>query len=246
MAKESGLGARYFVDGYDLSNDTNSLGNISKVLNPILMTGIDKEAIERLAGQLTGEISWVSYFNPTNAHTALKGKPRTDRIGMYYHRAALGTPVAAMVAKQINYDPGRDNAGVLNFNIQMLSNAWWLDWCKALTAGRRVDTVDTNGTGVDFSAGASFGLQAYLEVFAISGGNAVFTLEQSSDNGVGDAWTPVTGGTFATVAAAPASERIQTARNQAVERYLRVVTTGTFTSVDFAVAAVINGADYTI
>lgn len=240
MAKESGLGARYFVDGVNLSNDTNSLSTISKALAPILMTGIDKEAIERLAGQLTGEISWVSYFNPTNAHPTLKTHPRIDRVLSYWHRALIGSPVASMTAKQINYDAVRDTAGVLNFNIQALSNAWWLDWGTAVTASDRTEVVDTLGTGVDFGAGFAFGLQAYLHVSALAGGDFTATLQHSSDNGVGDPFTDIPGGAFTVVAAAPAGQRIATARTEAIERYVRINSTGTFTSVTFNAAVTVN------
>src|SRR5688500_19504871 len=89
MAKETGLGANFYLDGYDLSGDTGSLESISKALNPIPMTGIDKLGHERKAGQLTGKIDWTSFFNPTNAHPPLKLVPRTDRIASYWHRATL-------------------------------------------------------------------------------------------------------------------------------------------------------------
>jgi hypothetical protein len=146
-----------------------------------------------------------------------------------------------MVAKQINYDPKRGNDGSFTGEVQALANAWWLDWGLALTAGIRVDTDDTSGTGVDFGAGASFGLQAYLHVFALTGTDITVKLQQSSDNGVGDAWADVTGGGFTAVTSVPdAGQRIETSRTQAVERYLRVVTSGAFTSASFAVSAVIN------
>jgi hypothetical protein len=246
LAKQSGLGANFYVGGYDLSGDTNSVGKIERAASPIEMTGIDKSAIERLAGQLTGEIDWTSYFNPTNAHPALSPLPRTDRVATYFHRAQLAVPAANMVAKQTTYNPKREESGELTLDVVALSNAWWLDWGLTLTAGKRTDTVATNGTGVDFTAPFAFGLQAYLHVFAFTGTNCTIKLQGSSDNGVGDAYADITGGAFTVVTGAHVDERIQTSRTLAVERYMRVVTTGTFSSIQFAVSATVNQADYTI
>lgn len=239
MAKETGLGANFYLDGYDLSGDTGSLESISKALNPIAQTGIDKLAYERQAGQLTGKIDWTSFFNPTNAHPPLRLLPRTDRVACYWHRPLLGAPVASMVCKQTDYAGTRDEAGALTFKVATLSNAWWLDWGLGLTVGKRTDGAGANGTGVDFSAGFAFGLQAYLQVFAFTGTSVTVKLQQSSDNGVGDAFTDVTGGAF-TLVTGQTAERIATSRTQSVERYLRVVTTGTFSNLVFAVNATVN------
>jgi hypothetical protein len=86
-----------------------------------------------------------------------------------------------------------------------------------------------------------FGLQAYLHVFAVVGTSVTVKLQESSDNS-GDAYADVTGGGFTavTAVAGTGSQRIQTSRTQTIERYLRVVTTGTFSSATFAVAVVRN------
>lgn len=246
MAKESGLGANFYLDGIDLSGDTGSLESISKALNPIPQTGIDKLAYERKAGQLTASIDWTSYFNPTNAHPELSDIPRADRIASYWHRPLLGAPVASMVCKQVDYAPTRPADGSLTVKVNTLSNAWWLDWGLGLTVGKRTDTGAANGSGVDFTTAGVFGLQAYLHVFEFVGTDATITLQQSSDNAVGDPFAAVTGGAFTVVTAAPTKERIQTARDQAVERWLRVVTTGTFSSLVFAVHVTVNRTEYTI
>jgi hypothetical protein len=246
MAKASGLGANLYIDGVDVSSDTGSVNTISKSLSPLLLTGIDKEANERIAGKLDGRIAGQFWYNPTGAHPTLSDLPRTDSILSYFHRASLNTPVANLVSKRHTYDATRGDDGSLTFDVEALANAYWLDWARSLTAGKRTDGSATNGTGVDFSAGANFGLQAYLHVFAFTGTSVTITLQQSSDNGAGDAFANVTGGSFTVVTAAPFSQRIATARNQAVERYLRVVTTGTFSNAVFAVSAVINRTNLSI
>lgn len=250
MAKETGLGAGYFLDGVDLSGDTRSMESISKSIGLIEQTGIDKYAYERQAGQLNGAIDWTTYFNPTNAHLTLEDLPRGNRNLMYMHKqSVLGTPTAFLSAKQLNYDPDRSADGSLTAGVASLSDTYWLDWGLSLTQGKRSDTGATNGTGVDFAnygMPASFGFQAMLQVFSFTGTSITFTIQSSSDNGAGDAFAAVTGGAFTVVSSAPTSERIQTGRTQAVERYLRVATTGTFSQCTFAVAVAVNRRDLTI
>lgn len=244
MGKETGLGAGFFLDGIDLSGDTRELSTISKAIQVIEQTGIDKFAVERNSGQLTGEVSWTSYFNPTNAHLKLEDLPRTDVGAMYMHKqAVLGTPCACMVAKQTNYDPTRGNTGELTLGVQCLSNAYWLDWGKSVTQGKRSDTTATNGTGVDFDAAGTFGLQAYLHVFSFTGTSITLTLQSATT--LGGAYSAITGGAFA-AASAVGSQRIETARNGTQNQFIRVVSSGTFSQCTFAVAVAVNRTDMTI
>lgn len=249
MGKSSGLGANYYVDQYDLSNDTNSLGTISKKLEPIEMTGIDKSAFERIAGDLDSEIKWVNYFNPTNAHAALSTLPRTDRQVSYWHRPLIGAPVASQLSKQVGYDPKRDSDGKMLIDADGLGNGTWLDWGWGLTNGKRVDTTATNGASLDlnslgfgFLTSAAFGAQLYVHLFALTGTNVVFTLQDSADNAT---FAAVTGGAFTSMTAVGA-QRLATGRTQTIRRYLRIATSGTFTSATFALSATVNLSDMTI
>ncbi len=250
MGKESGLGAGYFVDGVNLSGDTNALTKISRSLEALNFTGIDKFAFERLPGKLDGGIDWEAFMNPTNAHPTLSTLPRTDRIASYMHKqSVLGTPMASLVMKQMTYDPTRPDDGRMTIAVSTLANAYWLDWGRSLTTGMQTFGGAANGTGVDFAdmgAPAAFGLQAYLHVFAFTGTSATIVLQGSSDNAVGDPYAAITGGGFTVVSSAPQSQRIQTARNLAVERYVRVSVTGTFTNLVIAVACVVNRTEFTI
>jgi hypothetical protein len=81
-------------------------------------------------------------------------------------------------------------------------------------------------------------LQAYLHVFSFAGTSVTVKLQESSDNGGGDAFADVTGGAF-TAATGRTWQRIATG-TQNVKRYLRVVTTGTFSSAVFAVMVAYN------
>lgn len=242
MAKQSGLGDNFYLHGYDLSGDINSLGTISGGNSPIDVTGINKSAYERIGGRRDGNIEFTSYFNPAadQAHPRLSSLPSTD-VHLYYARGTtLGNPAACLVAKQINYDGTRGDDGDFKFGVQAQANGFGLEWGRQMTAGKRTDTTATNGSSVDFGTGSTtFGLQAYLQVFSFTGTSVTVTIQESSDDGSGDAFANVTGGSF-TAATGVTAERIATSATQTVERYLRVVTTGTFSNAVFAVMVVRN------
>jgi len=157
MAKQTGLGDNAYVGGYDLSGDIQALGTIRGSRTLLEATGINKSAMERLPGIKDGEISFVSYFNDAigQAHATLKGLPTADVQVMYFRGTTLGNPVAAMLAKQVNYDATRGADGSLTFAVQALANAssisglaGGLEWCRSLTAGKETDTGAASGTSV--------------------------------------------------------------------------------------------------
>ena len=102
-----------------------------------------------------------------------------------------------------------------------------------LTTGLRTDTSATNGTSVDNGAATSNGLVGHLQFIDITGSNCTVTIQESSDNGSGDAFAAIIA--FTQVTADNKFERKTVAGG--VERYLRVITAGTFSSAKFAVAA---------
>jgi len=245
--KQSGMGDNLYVAGYDLSGDTGSIERIGGGNSPLVVTGINKSAFERIGGLRDGGIDWTSWFNPSAAqqHVALSPRPTTDVLVTYFRGTTIGKPAASMIAKQVNYDPTRGEDGSLSFSLNAVANGYGLEWGEQLTAGLRTDTGATAGTAYQYTGAATtnFGLQAYLQVTAFDGTDVTIKLQESSDNS-GDAYADVTGGAFTSVTAAPFTQRIATATNLAVEQYLKVttVTTGGFTSVTFAVMIVRNAA----
>lgn len=238
MGKASGLGAGFYIDGYDLSGDVGSLNRINNARNVLECTGIDKSAMERLHGLRDGGMEFNTWMEKTAGHQfqVLKTRPTTDRIATYCHRQVIGASAAACIAKQLDFAPSRGNDGSLTFTTTVESNGFGLEWGSLLTAGKRTDTGATNGAAVDFEAAANFGLQAYLHVFSFSGTDVTVKL-QMDDNSNFTSATDVVGGGFTAITSGPQAQRIQTARNYATERYLRAVTTtsGGFTSLVFAV-----------
>jgi hypothetical protein len=236
MAKQSGLGDALVVGGYDLSGDVGSLSKISGSVALLDVTAINASAMQRIGGIRNGEISYLSFFNPTlgQEHTVLSALPRTDQQVMYCRGTTLGNPSACMLGKQIDYNPTRAANGGFTFAIQALSNGYGLEWGRLLTAGLRTDTAATNGTGIDGTAQTAFGAQAYLQVTAFTGTDVTVKIQDSADN---VSFADVSGFAFAATTAAHTTQRIATSNTATIRRYLRAVTTtsGGFTSATFSV-----------
>ena len=236
MAKQGGMGDNLYVAGYDLSGDIGSLSRISGGPAALEVTGIDKSAPERIGGLRDGGIEFTAWFNPgitpDRAHKRLSLLPLTDQIVSYARGTVLGNQAASLVAKQINYDPTRNQDGSLSENVQALANGFGLDWGRLLTAGKRTDSAPTNGASVDHTdVSTAFGWQAWLHVFAFTGTSVTVTIEDSADNA---AFALLTGATF-TAATGITSQRLEGGRTATVRRYLRAVTAGTFSNAVFAV-----------
>lgn len=238
MTKTSGLGDNFYVDGRDLSGDVGSLGTVGGGPAVLDVTGMDKFAFERIGGLRVGTMEYTAFFNNAlgQEHATLSTLPRGDRTLTYCRGTVIGNAAACLISKQIDYAPTRGNDGAFTIAGSHQSNGYGLEWGELLTAGKRIDTTATNGASWDGLAATSFGLQAYLHVFALTGTNVVVTLEDSANNST---FAAVTAGAF-TSATAIGAQRIQTGRTAAVRRYVRAVTTGTFTSATFAVVLVRN------
>lgn len=238
MAKQSGLGDNLYVGAFNVSGDIQAVSEIAGGNTPIEVTGIDKSAIERVGGLRDGRINAVTHFNDATGqvHAALSTLPRTNINITYARGTAVGSPAASIVAKQANYDPERDDKGKITFGVESIANGYGLQWGKLLTAGVRSDSTATNGASIDTSASLSFGAQAFLHVFSFTGTSVTIKIQDSADN---SSWADLTGGGFTLVTGAT-TERIATSSSQAVRRYLRVITTGTFSAVTFAVNVIKN------
>lgn len=248
MAKEWGGGDLLLIDGVNLSGDISSLGGVNGSFEPIGVTAISAYAQERIGGMRDGAIEMTSYLNPSAgaAHPTFAALPTTDRIATYGRGSTLGGPAADIIAKQLGYSPERGDDGSVTIGVETQANGYGLEWGDQLTAGIDNMTGSGAGTGVDFNSvyGASigttaFGLQAWLQVSAFSGTSATVAIQHSTDNGSGDAYANVTGGAFS-AASAIGAQRIQTARNASVKRWLRINVTGTFSNLDLMVVVTKN------
>lgn len=244
MAKQTGLGDQLYVNGRNFSGDVAALDEIGGGPEYIEMTGIDKSAKERLGGHRSGRMNMTVYFNPAanSTHDKFGDLVTTDNILTYTRGQTLGCACAGINAKQLNYDGSRGDDGSLTYKVEALSNSYGLEWGESLTAGVGTFGGASAGSSIDYGAAVgttAFGLQAYLHVFAFTGTSATVAIQSSTDDGGADPFSAVTGATF-TAATGITSERIATATNASVERYLRVNVTGTFSLLWFHVMVVKN------
>ncbi|MFG3276243.1 hypothetical protein [Streptomyces luteogriseus] len=243
MAKTSGLGDNLYIAGFNASGDIQQLGAIGGGPALLNRTGIDKSANVRVGGLLDGRFEMTTFFesDPVNGatHEKLAALPRTDVLMTYCRGTGLGDPAASLVGKQVGYDPQRGDDGMITFTVSAQANGYGIEWGRQLTAGVRTDTEATDGTGIDTTASADFGGQAYLQVFAFDGTDATVKIQDSADNAT---FTDVAGLAFTEITAGPASERIAIANTDTIRRYVRVITetTGGFTELAFAVNFIKN------
>ena len=237
MAKEPGLADQFFIDGVDLSGDVGAVDTISARSGVLSVRGINAAGEERILAHTDGEISFTSFFNDATSqqHLTLRDKSSgADRIATWFHGSGIGETAAALVAKQINYDPTRGADGSLTIATQCLGNLYGLDYCDQLTAGKRTDTGATNGTGYNNGGATALGLSAYLHVFSFTGTSVTVAVEQSSNDGGGDPYAAIL--TFTAATGVTKERKVTATLTTAVEQYLRVATTGTFNPATFAVA----------
>ncbi|MFI2632630.1 hypothetical protein ACH5A2_19860 [Streptomyces collinus] len=243
MAKQPGLGDGLHIAGYNASGDIQQLGRIGGGPALLNFTGIDKSGYERKGGLRDGAFEMTTFFNSDTVtpatHQKLSALPRTDVLMTYCRGTALGDPAASLVAKQANYDPQRGDDGMLTFGVSAQANGYGTEWGRQLTAGVRTDAAATNGTGIDTTAAASYGGQAYLQVFAFTGTDATVKIQDSADNVT---FADVAGFAFTQITAGPTAERIALGNTATIRRYVRAasVTTGGFASLAFAVNVIKN------
>ena len=202
MGKQSGLGQRLYVAGYDISGDIIELGTVASPVATLDTTGIDKSAMERTQGKKDGALEVTAWFNPENVssiqeHAVYSTLPTTDVLNCFVASpVSIGAETYCIVGKQVNYDPKRADSGEFTFGVSAQANGYGGEWGKLLTAGKRTDSGATAGTSYDqTTVSTSFGWQAYLQVFAFAGTDATVKVQDSADNSsfadlTGAAFTP--------------------------------------------------------
>ncbi len=237
--KSTGLGMRCYVGGYNLSGDIGAINRIAGGPDALDLTDITQSAYERAGGLRNGGIDFTAYFNPSSsrAHPVLGALPRTDTLVTAAAGVLVGSAAASCQAVQLGYDPQRGNDGGLTFGIVTNSDQYGLEWGELLTAGERTDTTATaSGTGLDGAASSAFGAQFYFHLSGFTGTSVTIKVQDSADNA---SFADLSGATT-TAMTAIGYQRIAISNAATVRRYLRVATTGTFSSATFVVNAVRN------
>lgn len=242
MPKTSGLGDNLYVGSNDLSGDIGSISRVGGSIGLLDVTSINQLAYERIGGTRDGGIDFNAWMNKTGAHIPLSTLPKTDVLVSYFRGTALGNAAACLIAKQVDYPSTRNADGSLSFAVNTVGNGYGLDWGVQLTPGKLTLSGGSTTNKVDFGSTigtTTNGAQAYLHVFAFTGTSATIKLQHSNDDGSGDAYADVTGGGFTSVTAA-GFQRIETARNASIKRWVRLSVAGTFTNLQLAVVVAKN------
>lgn len=193
MTKQTGLGDNFYLDGYDLSGDIGALQTISNSRALLDVTGIDKDAHERLPGLGDAEMSFNNWFNPEavtaplGAHEVLKDISLEERQALYFRGTTLGGPVGAMRGAQASYQLNRGNDGSLAGTVQIMnSGGRFIEWGRSLTAGHITVVAAGNLTGLldlTFPQGSTDHLSVFWQLFALEGsaGDDINVKLQESD-----------------------------------------------------------------
>lgn len=248
MSKQGGLGSAFYVGGYDLSGDVNSLGKISSPRDILDFTVVKDTGYERQYGLRSGEIDITSFFRGGGdwgpgggTMTGLVGSagiallPTTDEIATHFIGQALQNPAVSVNGKQLNYDPTRGNDGSLTLAVTVTGNSWGLEWGEQLTAGLRTDTTATTGPAITDAAQTAFGAQAYVHLTAFTGTSVTITIDHCTTSGGSYSALMAT-----TAMTAIGAQRLSVSNTTTVDQYLKVATTGTFTNAVFSVNFVRN------
>lgn len=184
-------------------------------------------------------MQFTTYFdNALSAeNVALDQLPRTDVVATYFRGTSLGNATACCVGKQLNYDPTRANTGELTAKVEIQANAFGLEWGEMLTPGLRTDTTATAGSFVDDGGSTALGGQAYVQLTAFTGTSVTIAVQHATTSG--GSYANVTG--LATSAlTAIGAVRLATTPTTTINEFVKVTTTGTFTSATFAVSFMRN------
>ena len=236
MAKKAGLAQQFFVQGYDLSGDVSAINNASSPRGVLEITGINSSAVERIMPRTDGAMNYNTWFNDgaLAEHVILKSLPATDSLVLWALGGSRGDAAAMLVSKQLDYSFSRGADGSLATTIDSQGNGQPLEWGVMLTAGKITHssaTASGSGTSYDQGAATSSGAVGMLHIMDIDSGSPSIVIQDSANN---SSFASIIG--FSTVAdgAEPTAERVSMTGN--VRRYISVVSTGTFSNCDFAVA----------
>lgn len=231
MAKQTGLGMRLYLQGYDLSGDVGAINTIRASTATLDVTSIDLSAMKRITGLRDGEISFNCFFNDAALaeHALLSTLPTTNVLALVLRGTTRGDACWALTAKQVNYDWNRAQDGSLTGTVQLIGAGGFALETGELLVAKTTHASATDETALDGTAQSTSGAVGFLQHFSAASGTVEYDIEDSSDNN-----------TFANLLAfsdvatpyAPIAQRVAVAGT--VERYVRASTNGTFTTAVFA------------
>jgi len=234
MAKTNGLDVRLYVEGYDLSGDANALSGMGYSSTLYETPTLDSSAMKRIIGPVDTTVTVNGWFDNATGQihpvfTSNSGKiPTDDQLLLIPFGSAIGSVAMGLVSKEANYDVERPDSGAISVSSNFSANGTAAEYGKMLTAHKDSHASATSNDSEDNSASSSSGAVAFLQVFSVASGTPTFKIEHSAND---SSWADLV--SF-TASPAVTAERVTVAGT--VNRYLRVTSTGTFTTCVFACA----------
>jgi hypothetical protein len=236
VVKQSGIGVRLYAAGYDLSTDVSAISNISAQQELLDTTALATDARTRIIGLNDARIAVNGWFDAASgrshaAWTSNSGKlPTADQIVLVTYGTSRGDAFSGLDCKQADYNVSRTpgSAVATTVNYEGTAGAGVENGVLLTTGTTQTDSSATTSASVDEGSAASGSAPAaYLEVISLASGEATIVVQ---DSGNDVSWS--TKATFTSVTGRTA-ERVTASGSSG--RYLRVVTSGTFSNLVFVV-----------
>lgn len=252
MARTVSKFTRVYVNGYDMSGYTRTIGPLIQTYDTNPITCLSWEVQGTLLNQPTlgvGTLNGVMDNTATSGmHTVLStaGVARKVMVPIGMSAApAAGDPVYMGEFLESGYQ-SEDGDQMITINMPFSRNTpatgmlYDKPWGKLLHA-KGEETAANTATGVDFLAAGTKGGYLMYQIFSITGtGTVTISVDESSDNDGADDFAALTGATSGAIAtaSAPTSGIIQLGKTAAIERYLRwqIAFGSSATACDFALA----------
>ena len=235
MAKESGLNVRLYVEGKDMSGSANALSGAGYSQAMLETTPLNTSAATRITGLADGTLSVNGYFDTSDDAPWAEdsGKlPSSDAVVLVALSSAVGDPSVGMNAKEGEFNVSRSSGSAISITSSFSGNGMGGEFGEMLTAHDDTHSSAGSGTVVDSGASSSSGGAGYVQVISLGSGSVVVNLQESTSSG--GSYSNFM--TFSTVAAAAAPSAERVTMEGTVQRYIKVVTTGTFSNAKIAVA----------
>jgi len=238
MAKESGLNVRLYVMGNDLSGDANALDGAGYTQELMDTTCLENAAMTRMVGRADGSIGVSGYFdNASNkihaTFSSNSGKlPTADQVVLVALSSAAGDPSVGISAKEADYNVSRSQGSAMTVSSTFSGNGMGGEFGQMLTAHDDTHSSAGSGSVVDSGASSSNGASGYCQIMSLASGSVIVKIQEATSSG--GTYSDLI--TFSTVAAAGAPSAERLVMSGSVARYLKVITTGTFSNAKIAVA----------
>lgn len=226
----SGIGARLFLDQYDLSGDVGSIGSIAANTNLQDTTVLRDVAVRRLALLRDGQMGFNAFYDPAvgGSQVVLQDLPGVATQVTVCTGSVVGYDTFSLRGLQATFGDTRGQDGSLALDTSIMANGTALEVGKLLTTALQTFATAAAGTSVTYAGtSTAFGLSAYLHAISIGSGSATVAVQDSADN---SSFANVTGAVFTAVTAAT-KQRIATGATATVRKYVRVNVSGTFTNL---------------